>query len=194
MAGAILWRSRTIKYTTHHVSRHAVEDIEWTKSPRPSSEKEVTVDDLIALATANDVTVETIRLPDDYLGVYLPDQKRIYLDSRLTPVEERCVLAHELGHVFFGHPAIGPYTPGSAMRDERQADRYAARLLIDDDDYARLEAFSDDRYALAEALDVTVDIIDVYRSQLDRSRRVEAWRAPRADHDLMLHEPEGPLR
>ena len=48
---------------------------------------------------------------------------------------DRSVLAHELGHAVLGHTSRRP-TPRSVARQERQADEWAARLLITPAAYA----------------------------------------------------------
>lgn len=47
-----------------------------------------------------DLTLEVSlhALPDGYLGYYHRPSNTIHLDNRLTPVEARCTLAHELVH------------------------------------------------------------------------------------------------
>lgn len=98
-------------------------------------------------------------LPDDLLGAYSPLENRIYLDIRLTPSERRSVLAHELGHVFHGHTC----DTGRDSALERQADAYAATLLVHPEDYAALERVSTDTHYIAEELNVTTAVIDDFR-------------------------------
>lgn len=90
--------------------------------------------------------------------MYSPDEDRIYFDARLTPSERRSVVAHELGHAHYGHRCDTAVT-------ERQADRYAARLLIDPARYAELERVNPDHHYIAEELGVTVDVVYTYESE-----------------------------
>ncbi|GAA3661980.1 ImmA/IrrE family metallo-endopeptidase [Microbacterium marinilacus] len=128
------------------------------------------MDDLTRLAAESGLEVSTAHLPGDLLGAYLPEQRRILLDARLTPVERRCVLAHELGHAHYGHRHVG--APGAlsaaTAAQERQADLYAARLLISADAYERAERLGSGAEFLADELEVTADLIDAYRQWLDR--------------------------
>lgn len=71
--------------------------------------------------------VETRHIDHD--GLWLPDRHLILLRPGLLAVQERCVLAHEIGHAVHGHRDSRP-------RHERAADRWAAERLIDP---ARLE-------------------------------------------------------
>ncbi|WP_119698638.1 ImmA/IrrE family metallo-endopeptidase [Microbacterium halotolerans] len=120
--------------------------------------------ELLRLAADHGVAVTSATLPDDLLGCYVPDLRRIYLDSRLTPSEERSVLAHELGHVHYAHPCGDDAPSDTARARERQADVFAARLLIDTDAYARLERVDADAHAIADDLGVTVELVEIYRT------------------------------
>jgi Zn-dependent peptidase ImmA (M78 family) len=105
------------------------------------------------------VRVVMTHMPDGFLGGYSPLESRIYLDLGLTPCERRSVLAHELGHVYYGHTCDeGPDSP-----IERQADTYAATLLVRPEDYAQLERISPDVHYIAEELNVTPDIVHAFR-------------------------------
>jgi Zn-dependent peptidase ImmA (M78 family) len=68
---------------------------------------------------------------------------------------ERSVLAHELGHVCLGHRDSTP-------RNERQADRFAARHLIRPGDISRAAQQSPDPGAWCVELDVTPHILETY--------------------------------
>lgn len=57
-------------------------------------------------------------------GLLIPDLGVIFLKPRMHRVLERSVLAHEIGHHVLAHPSTAP-------KFEVQANRYAARKLID---------------------------------------------------------------
>ncbi|WP_087138658.1 ImmA/IrrE family metallo-endopeptidase [Mycetocola reblochoni] len=95
-------------------------------------------------------------LPDPYLGYYEHAQARIWYSLDLTRAERRVVVAHELGHARYGHTCDSP-------REERQADRFAAQLLIRPRDYEQAERVSADAHAIAEELNVTPRLVEVYR-------------------------------
>lgn len=115
-----------------------------------------TLSDLAAHAATLDVTVHIGYLPSDVLGFYDPTSARVWVSIELTPDEQRCVLAHELGHVHHGHEC-------GSERAERQADAYAADLLIHPERYAELERIGHDAHVIADELDVTVDVVHAYR-------------------------------
>ena len=112
---------------------------------------------LLAEARRLGVSVHIARLEDDptLRGYYLAEPGIIVLRHGLTRAESRSVLAHELGHAFYRHDS------DSALA-ERQADIYAARLLIDSEEYARFERVNPDPQSLADELGVTVDVIRTF--------------------------------
>lgn len=113
-------------------------------------------------------------------GWWLPDVLGIVLDRRLTQVERRCTLAHELRHVDNGDEQIahiGPDGPRLARRQETRADRQAARLLIDLRALAdALCAHPDAPALVADELDVTPDVLHCRLDSMgaaERERLVE---------------------
>ncbi|PZE59791.1 ImmA/IrrE family metallo-endopeptidase [Curtobacterium sp. MCPF17_001] len=105
------------------------------------------------------VRVVLTHMPDGLLGGYSPLEGRVYLDLGLTPSERRSVLARELGHVYYGHTC----DQGPTSLLERQADTYAATLLVHPEDYAALERISADAHYIAEELNVTPDVVYAFR-------------------------------
>lgn len=112
--------------------------------------------DLISTAAEYGLRIHASRLPGDVLGLYSPAESRIYFDLSLTPNERRVVIAHELGHAFFGHDSDSP-------ANERLADTYAAEMLINPVEYAELERISCDPHYLAEELNITADLVIHYQ-------------------------------
>lgn len=127
-----------------------------------------TIEDLIELASRLDVRVGWVRL-DGEAGRWVPDRGLILIDSRLSPREERCTLAHELGHAFHRHPASGSSGPRADV--EAQADAFAAMLLISEAAYRRAETLVGCSHpgALAEILDVDARIVEARQRILDTS-------------------------
>lgn len=111
--------------------------------------------ELLARAAEYGVRVHVWELPGSTRGLYDNEERRIYLHTRLTAFERRSTLAHELGHAHYGHSC-------STKRGEHQARAYAARLLIDPAEYARLERVNPDTHWLAEEFSVTPQIIHDY--------------------------------
>lgn len=116
-----------------------------------------TLSDLLGLCGEAGVEVRTARLPSGWLGAYDDPRRRILLAAGLTPVEERCVLAHELGHALRMHV-------GTSAAAERAAEGFAARVLIDPTALREACAWTRDDVELAEELGVTVDILRAYRA------------------------------
>lgn len=121
---------------------------------RPSSP---TLSDLKAIAASLDVTLCIDTLEEGLLGFYEPSEARVYFAHGLTPSEERSVIAHELGHVYYGHEH-------GDDRNEREAETWAAQLLIDARDYAEAEKHAHDLHSLAESLGVTEELVAHYRA------------------------------
>lgn len=95
--------------------------------------------------------------------------RAIVMDKRLSQVERRSVLAHELGHVIRGDVPCG-----SDILDARQesaVDQWAARKLITIEALADALRWSDDRHEVADALWVTVDLLEVRLDHLHPSER-----------------------
>lgn len=127
--------------------RHGAASLEGT-SP--------TLSELALLCQQLGVSVEAVRLPEGWLGAYDDEQQRILLARGLTPVEQRSVLAHELGHAMFRHG-------DDAAAGERAAERFAARVLIDPRALAAACTWARDDAEIAEELGVTADIVRSYR-------------------------------
>jgi Zn-dependent peptidase ImmA (M78 family) len=119
------------------------------------------------LTIANDLgyAVFFCGMPGDLLASTVPSMRRIFVDSRLTDSEQRGHLAHELGHLHHMHPCARHPRGVGELANERQADRYAARLLIDPDEYAALEAVNPDQHHLADELGIPVEYVLVYESE-----------------------------
>jgi len=106
------------------------------------------------------VRVHVAHFSDDpeLLGYYNKEQQMIVLRMGLTPFELRSVLAHELAHCLMGDEC-------STSANERRAERHAAQMLIAPEDYAAAEAIDPSPAAIADELQVTVDIVTAYQEQ-----------------------------
>ncbi|PRQ10646.1 ImmA/IrrE family metallo-endopeptidase [Corynebacterium sp. 13CS0277] len=98
-----------------------------------------------------------------YKGLWVAERSMIVLRPHLHPVVERCTLAHELGHAACGHVSTPP--AWLHARQEREADQYAARLLIPPDAYAAAE-FDHGPHpgGIAKELGVTTHLVEVWRT------------------------------
>lgn len=111
---------------------------------------------LLRRAAEMGIRVHAAHLPDGILGLYSPEESRVYFDFALTPFERTTTIAHELGHAHFDHHC-------DSERNERQANTFAAELLIDPAEYAMFERISSDATYIADELGVTVDLVQHFR-------------------------------
>jgi len=93
--------------------------------------------------------------------------RTISIRRDLGPINRRCTIAHELGHLALGHnPAA---TGWCQLRQEREAETWAARLLITPDKYREAEsAHGPHAGAIASELEVTTHLVHVWREHHER--------------------------
>ncbi len=121
--------------------------------------------DALLLRLAEEQGIRVVEAPGAFRGGFDPERRTIRLSPGMSRRTTRSVFAHELGHAALGH---GPTShPLIDRRQERQADAWAARLLISPQDYAAAEARRGAHLAsLAFDLDVTVELVAAYRRLL----------------------------
>ena len=95
-------------------------------------------------------------------GAYLPQQGVILLDHRLSGVQRRCVLAHEISHA--RHMDAGCRVDKWV---ERRANIEASAMLIRPMEYAMAEAiYEGNVMGIARELNVVPWVIAAYRERL----------------------------
>ncbi|GAB3041893.1 ImmA/IrrE family metallo-endopeptidase [Sediminivirga luteola] len=112
------------------------------------------------------VTIHWQHLPDDLRGA-TDGRERIWIDPRLTLVEQRCTLVHELVHLEWGHYGCQPAWSEARVRRE------TARRLIT---LPALYEAATWAYSAAEAaaeLQVTEDVLHDRLAALDARERWE---------------------
>ncbi|MCK7676204.1 ImmA/IrrE family metallo-endopeptidase [Corynebacterium pygosceleis] len=121
----------------------------------------VTVHDLESLAEDLGVLVSEHNGGAE-VGRWYPARRVITIRRGLHPVEQLCTLAHELGHAYLEHqPGVGGWFDA---RQEREADEYAARMLIAPAEYALAETmYGPDARAIAAELGVTPHLVETWR-------------------------------
>lgn len=120
-------------------------------------------DDLISLAETAGIAVTWHRGGPQ--GAWIPPENRISIRHGMDDAQTRCALAHELAHMWLGHPA--PATD----RQEMQADRMAAELLISTVEYALVEQiYGPQLHRIAKELNVTTDTVRIWRDNHERRR------------------------
>lgn len=105
----------------------------------------------------------------DTWGAWSRDAGRIVVASGLSPVQERCVLAHELEHIWADDVDCGNRI--ASVRQERRADLEAARKLIAISDLAEIAQWAPDTHTAAGELMVTERLLEVRLNDL----RGEGW-------------------
>lgn len=113
--------------------------------------------ELVRLVAQHGLELHAAHLPEGVRGYYSPSERRIYFDMSLTPNERRGSIGHELGHFHHKHDCSTP-------DNERQADVYAARLLIHPDDYVAAARHASSREEIADALGLPEDIVEVFET------------------------------
>jgi hypothetical protein len=109
--------------------------------------------------------VYELPLSSNLEGGYDATSNRILISDRLTPIQRRCVLAHEISHA--RHRDVGCKCDSAT---ERRADMEAARMLVNQLEYQSAEIiFDGDEYAIARELNVMPWIIRAYKQWLHDS-------------------------
>lgn len=128
--------------------------------------------ELIAIAAQYGLRIHGAHLEGSKLGVYAPELRRIYFDLSCTRSERRSVIAHELGHHYYGHTDDSP-------ANEEQADKFAAQLLVDPEWYAELEQINPDAVWIAEEMQVAPWVIEDFRKHCLRRMGRVTYSRPR---------------
>lgn len=115
------------------------------------------------LAADLGIRVDETLVPDHWPdGLWVAAQRRIILRRGLDYVTRRCVLAHEIGHAWHSHIKTGVDWLDDRM--EKEADEYAATLLIHPDHYAEIEhTYGHQPEGIAWYLDVLPHLIPIWQ-------------------------------
>ena len=105
----------------------------------------------------------------DTWGAWSRQHRSVVLAKGLSVVQERCVLAHELEHIWAEDSDCGNRI--ASVRQERRADLEAARKLIAISDLADVAQWALDIYTAAGALMVTERLLEVRLNDL----KGEGW-------------------
>lgn len=111
----------------------------------------------------------------DTWGAWSREHRAVVIASGLSPVQERCVLAHELEHVWADDTDCGnrPQT----VRQEQRADLEAVRKLIAISDLAAVAQWAPDLHTAAAELMVTERFLAIRLDDLEG----EGWPWRRQD-------------
>lgn len=109
------------------------------------------------------VIVHAARLLGDVQAV--TDGRSIWVDERLTAIEQRCAIEHELVHIVAGH------TGHEEPRIERRVRRETARRLLTLPDVVEAAKWAPNTAALAEELLVTPAVLGDFVDSLSMIER-----------------------
>lgn len=124
-------------------------------------------------ASRLDLRIVFRKLPEDLMGVYFHGPARVIaLDSRLTQVERRCTLAHELVHLERGDDGHCA-TDWHEDKQEQLVHSIAARRLIATEDLALALILHESIYAQAEELWVDEMTLRTRLAGLSTAERLE---------------------
>jgi hypothetical protein len=104
-------------------------------------------------------------MPAGWMGAYCWMTHSVTMLLGLGEIEQRSVLAHELGHATYRHRT----DPQVARSNEWHADKWAAHQLIDKRDFFLASKDKPPLELLADRLDVTPHLASVY---------IRSFRAP----------------
>ncbi|MGO3884707.1 MAG: ImmA/IrrE family metallo-endopeptidase [Mycetocola sp.] len=102
-----------------------------------------------------DVIVRPIRTAHE---LWLPDHNTLVVSSRIRATHQRAALAHGIGHAALAHIDARP-------KHEKQADRFAARNLIDPEELADLFKWCPDEARVATELGITTRLLRAYEQR-----------------------------
>lgn len=120
--------------------------------------------ELELVVALEDAGIHVVFLPYPLPGAYWHRERLIVVDARLSPTWQRCTLAHEAVHAWFGHD--GPCEPAR----EAWVDEQAAGLLVNATEYRLAEKLhGPDVHAIADELNVTDWIIEAFQRTLRRA-------------------------
>lgn len=88
-------------------------------------------------------------------GLWFPEYNQILINKRLRSDDQRLTLSHEVGHAALMHVDDRP-------KFEQQADRFAARNLIDPDELAGLYEWCRDEQRIVAELGVTTRLFRAF--------------------------------
>ena len=117
----------------------------------------INVDALIDVAQAQGYRIRWHR--GGPKAAWVPHKRTITLRVGMDDVQTLCSLAHELGHAHYDDP------PGHYGAHELRADRFAAKLLINPDDYRIIEhTYGPHPSLIAHELGVTVKVLKTWQT------------------------------
>lgn len=140
----------------------------WIKKKVEDLYKKYKTRNPYTIARSLKITVVYWDLPLEIKGFYQYEKRNriIFINSNLTNEEQLIVCAHELGHALFhknvNTPFMSENTFLSVSKIEREANRFAAELLIPDEIFIEHETI----YNIASSLNVPIELVSLKREKL----------------------------
>jgi len=116
-----------------------------------------------------ELQIRSGRLPDKVRGLYDAVTHTVWLDNRLTRVQRRCTLEHELVHAERGDTALPD--PVANAKQEQLVHREASRRLIPIDQLGDALKWTIEARELAECLEVDLPTLQTRLDALGAAER-----------------------
>lgn len=142
--------------------------------------KPIFPDTLEETAKSLGVTVRSAPTPCNLWGVYDHPYRLITIKPGLAKIQYRSTLAHELGHAYYGHHGHHP-------RTERQADRWAAKRLLDYDTVLTAATENLEIRELSAALEVMPWVLKSFVSTLNEKQILKMQRLLKIRFEYFYH-------
>ncbi len=110
-------------------------------------------------------------LPPELSGIVSLDKKLIGINGKHHPRRQRFSLAHELGHILLKHPPEARSTQDEIRRFNREADLFAAELLMPSNDLRTMAVKESDLSILRMRYDVSNEALRLKLSSLEYPSR-----------------------
>ncbi|MCU1589238.1 MAG: hypothetical protein JWP11_494 [Frankiales bacterium] len=120
-------------------------------------------------------------LPAGERGRLYPKLSVILLDRRLGQAALRSTLAHDLAHWILDHDTC--YDRRSGHRLEREAEAFAARWLVDIEQYVRALRWSSNDHEVADELWIDLPLLAAWRECMDEEERAYVDQHRNSEHE-----------
>jgi predicted transcriptional regulator len=111
-------------------------------------------------------------LPPELSGIVSLDKKLIGINGKHHPRRQRFSLAHELGHILLKHPPEANSSQEEIKRFNREADLFAAELLMPSEDLRMMALKESDISSLRTRYDVSDEALRLKLASLSLGSRL----------------------
>lgn len=140
----------------------------WLKTKVDKLIKKYNTYNPFEMATSLNIHIVEWDLHEDINGFYQYEKRNkiIYINSKLNDELKKIVCAHELGHAILHTKISTPFMKSNTLfsvnKIEREANRFAAELLIPDDSFLE----SNNIYEIASLYNVPVELVQLKLEKL----------------------------